>query len=963
MSKNILVVDDTRANLRFLVKILTQQGYRVRPASNGRMALIAAQTELPDLILLDILMPGMDGYQVCEALKADERTSDIPIIFISALHATLDKVKAFSVGGVDYITKPFHIEEVIARVETHLSLQDMQKKTLAHNKKLQQEVTDRKIVEKSLYYHKYLLDNVSDAVISSDMNFVIKSWNNAATDMYGWQSEEVIGKLVSEIVRPTYQTVSRQKIVEAFFTNGYWKGEVIHHHQDGRAIDILASVKMLNDNAGNPIGVVSVNRDITDYKRTEIALKCSEAELQALFAAMTDLIMVLDRNGKYLKIAPTSPELLYRPSTELLGKTISKVFSPSLAEMFLTNIQQTIKSGETSTLEYNLNINGNEHWFDARISFLTEETVVFVAHDITNRKEAEQQIQAQNQFLYTILESLSSPFYVINVSDYSIEIANSAARDLGITTNSTCYALTHKRDSPCDSLEHPCPLAITHNTKEPAVVEHLHYSTTGEPINVEVHGYPILDEAGNVVQMIEYSIDITERKKAEVALQQAYDDLELRVDELGTLNLIIQTLATVTNVDMALQIVAGTMLQLLKAGGAIIGLLDNKQTSLTIAAQKLVTKETFNPIVRGKFVLPEQSILQQVITSKQSLIVPRSMFGRIIDLLYDPELAELIACLMLVPLLVRGRSIGIIILHAYHNEHGFNPADKKLAETVAGQVAGAIELANMFDEQQRINMALSVVNQRMQDELALAQEIQRGLLPPTEPNWPQFELVCYTLPAHEVGGDFYTYHALPSSPTDNERFAIAVGDVSGKGVSAALLMATSLSQFDAALLHPFSPVERLTYLDQAMMPYTRPRNQNCALAYVELELLPNSEFARLQLVNAGCIPPYIKRANGHIEHHEIGGFALGQGLATETSYDKVSLDLHQGDLVVLTSDGVVEATNLTGDMLGFGQLAQIVRDGPTSSASDLLAYIKEQLFTFTNQADQHDDMTIVVFQV
>jgi len=279
MSKNILVVDDTRANLRFLVKILTQQGYRVRPASNGKMALIAAQTELPDLILLDILMPGMDGYQVCRKLKADERTQDIPIIFISALHAALDKVKAFSAGGVDYITKPFHIEEVIARVESHLLLQEIQKKTLTHNRKLQQEVTERKIIEKSLYYHKYLLDNVSDAVISSDMNFVIKSWNNAATEMYGWEQDEVIGKTIDEIVRPTYQTASRQEINDAFFTNGSWKGEILHHHRDGRAIDILASVKILKDDEGSPIGVVFVNRDITDYKRTEVALKNSKAEL------------------------------------------------------------------------------------------------------------------------------------------------------------------------------------------------------------------------------------------------------------------------------------------------------------------------------------------------------------------------------------------------------------------------------------------------------------------------------------------------------------------------------------------------------------------------------------------------------------------------------------------------------------------------------------------------------------
>jgi CheY-like chemotaxis protein len=134
---NILVVDDTLANLRLLTKMLAEYGYKVRPATNGRTALSAAQTEPPDLILLDIMMPEMDGYEVCGRLKADERTRDIPIIFISAIHETIDKVAAFSIGGVDYITKPFHVEEVLVRVKTHLTLRHLQKTLQEKNEQLQ----------------------------------------------------------------------------------------------------------------------------------------------------------------------------------------------------------------------------------------------------------------------------------------------------------------------------------------------------------------------------------------------------------------------------------------------------------------------------------------------------------------------------------------------------------------------------------------------------------------------------------------------------------------------------------------------------------------------------------------------------------------------------------------------------------------------------------------------------------
>jgi len=124
---SILVVDDTPANVLMLVRMLTERGYKPRPVLSGKLALQAARAEPPDLILLDVTMPEMNGYEVCEQLKADATLKDIPVIFISALDDTLDKVKAFSVGGVDYVTKPFRLDEVCARVKTHLRLRRLER--------------------------------------------------------------------------------------------------------------------------------------------------------------------------------------------------------------------------------------------------------------------------------------------------------------------------------------------------------------------------------------------------------------------------------------------------------------------------------------------------------------------------------------------------------------------------------------------------------------------------------------------------------------------------------------------------------------------------------------------------------------------------------------------------------------------------------------------------------------------
>jgi signal transduction histidine kinase len=143
MNANILIVDDTPNNLRLLEEMLSEQGYTVRAALNGPRALSTVQITPPDLILLDIKMPDMDGYEVCKQLKADERTRDISVIFISALQDVTDKVKGFSLGAVDYITKPFQPEEVLARVKTQLTLRNLQKG-------LQQEIARRRQAEEEL---------------------------------------------------------------------------------------------------------------------------------------------------------------------------------------------------------------------------------------------------------------------------------------------------------------------------------------------------------------------------------------------------------------------------------------------------------------------------------------------------------------------------------------------------------------------------------------------------------------------------------------------------------------------------------------------------------------------------------------------------------------------------------------------------------------------------------------------
>ncbi|NEP84343.1 MAG: response regulator [Okeania sp. SIO3B3] len=135
---NILLVDDQPENLKLLSDLLEEQGYEVQQAINGVIALQAVAAGSPDVILLDIHMPELDGYTVCQKLKAHPQTQDIPVIFVSALDETWDKVKAFSVGGSDYITKPFKTVEVLARVENQLKVRHLQLKVKSLEQQLEE---------------------------------------------------------------------------------------------------------------------------------------------------------------------------------------------------------------------------------------------------------------------------------------------------------------------------------------------------------------------------------------------------------------------------------------------------------------------------------------------------------------------------------------------------------------------------------------------------------------------------------------------------------------------------------------------------------------------------------------------------------------------------------------------------------------------------------------------------------
>ncbi len=524
----ILIVDDDLPHLRLLSNMVSKAGYEVRGVPNGSTALTVAQLEQPDLILLDILMSPLDGYAICEQLKHDKRTRDIPVIFISALDEVIDKIKAFSVGGVDYITKPFQVKEVLVRIDTHLSLRNLQKRLEEKNGQLQQEINERKQAEAKLQLTQFSVDHAGDAIF----------WIGA-------------------------------------------EGELLY----------------VNEVACRSFG----------YSKDEL--------LQMSF----------------YDIDPAYAPSVWVPDWKPIQK------HPVTVESYI-------------------------HTKDGRV------------------------IPIESTFTYLKFEGQN-------------------------------YNLAFVRD-------------------------------------------------------------ITWRRWA--------------------------------------------------------------------AEELLESEERYR-----------------------------------------------------------------------------------------------------------------VIASRLKRELAQAHQIQEGMLPSAYPNWLALEAICYSAPAREVGGDFYSYEAL--ADVEKTKYALAVGDVSGKGMPAALLMTIGLASFQNIVGQTPEPVELLIQMDQALTLHTKTTRQNCALCYVEIRPTPTGAIIRA--ANAGCISPLIRQAEGSIEWVDVGGLPLGLGLGTKFGYQDVTLNLAAGTFIILTSDGVVEARNNKHEMFGFERFEQAVANGPASNSEAMLAHLQTHIKEFVGDIEPHDDMTIVVVQI
>ena len=300
LQENILIVDDLPENVRLLSSLLKNQGYGINSATDGKAALSIIKTERPDLILLDIMLPVMDGYQVCRILKSQPETRHIPIIFLSGLDSELDKVEAFKVGGADYITKPFFVEEVIFRVKAQLNIVNQQHK---FKQILSQEIAERKIAERELNKSRALLTGVLDssldgvaafeAIRDRDRKIIDFRWliaNPVAAMTVGGTIESLSGrKLFVEDSSNLFDGLF-ELFVQVVETCTVLEKEYYYSSDSLQVWFHIVAVK-LGD------GFAMTFRDISDRKQIEITLK--KANLKLTYQANIDSLTQIANRRRF----------------------------------------------------------------------------------------------------------------------------------------------------------------------------------------------------------------------------------------------------------------------------------------------------------------------------------------------------------------------------------------------------------------------------------------------------------------------------------------------------------------------------------------------------------------------------------------------------------------------------------------------------------------------------------------
>jgi len=560
-SPTILIVDDTPTNLGVVVESLENRGLRLLVAQDGIEGLQRAAFVKPDLILLDVMMPGLDGFEVCRRLKTNTDTADIPVIFMTALAETEHKITGFKAGGVDYITKPMQIDEVIARVGTHLNLKSMQRQLQAQNTQLhahrteleqrvthrtaelsvsnrllREEIEERKRVEEALALRerefRTLAENAPDNIIRYDRDARILYMNPKLERTLGVTMEAALGKRSDEL-HPVNEIVrSYQKVLEQVIATGEpAEFEMISEPIGGdRALHDLIRLAPEIDDYGEVVGVVAIGRDYTEQKRLEQELVRREREFRTLAENSPDAIVRYDRDCRRVYFNRAYMEASGIKISDAMDKKPLECWwlvSPS-SEEYTARLQRVMDTGEADDLVTEmLDKEGKPAY---RIMFLVPEfdegdravSVLSISHDITGIKRMEAMLRKSELEFRTLAEN--SPGMIVRYDrDYRRIYINPAyEHQTGIPVETAWHKTPGEIWKPLmPPDEYMARLKRVMETGEPDRILLEWRDRNGNLVSHDMHVVAEYDEERQLIGTLVMGHNITELKATERYLEES----------------------------------------------------------------------------------------------------------------------------------------------------------------------------------------------------------------------------------------------------------------------------------------------------------------------------------------------------------------------------------------------------------------------------------------------------------
>ncbi len=512
---SILVVDDTHETLRLLTQTLTGFGYDVRPADSGELALASVAACPPELILLDIRMPDMDGFEVLRRLKAREESRDIPVLLLSVVNDTGQRVEGFKLGAVDFIPKPFQIEELLARVRAHIDLFRL-RSNLEHQ-----------------YRATFL--SIGDGVITTDIEGRVREINPAAENLTGWTLSEARGKLLGEVFHivneETRATVENP--VTSVLRNGVVVALANHTlliARNGTERFIADSAAPIRDSNGVLGGVVLVFSDQTANHAAQKALRESEAHYRSLFKNMLNgfaycrMLFEQGQPSDFIYLIVNSAFEKLTGLKDVAGKKASEAI-PGIREADSGLFEIYGRVARTGVSErFETFVEALKMWFDVSVYSPSQDHFVAVFDGITERKQAEERIRAQAELL-----DLAQDAITVRDMNGCVQYWNKGSERL------TGWSAEEALGCPIVKLLKPDPIDFERSMK--ALLEKGQWS--GETTLQTKNGRPIVamsrktlvrDEHGRPKSVMTINTYITEQKKIQAQFLRSQ-----RIEAIGTL--------------------------------------------------------------------------------------------------------------------------------------------------------------------------------------------------------------------------------------------------------------------------------------------------------------------------------------------------------------------------------------------------------------------------------------------